>query len=628
MESLADRKQPGRTAGLALLAAALLLPGWHAAAAPHAARPAGLDPGLRTAGRAAQRVVVTGARAGTQAAADTAEAVRRVGGRVTATLPIVNGAAAQVGADDLERLARDPAVSAVTADRQAHFEDFVYDAATTASNFARTSQATAAWAAGNLGQGVGVAVLDTGVSPMADFTGRLVHGPDLSGEGTTIDSFGHGTVMAGLIAGSGADSATRPGGAFTGIAPRSHVVAVKAAGRNGAVDVSTILQGMHWVSAYRDQFNIRVLNLSWGVASTQLPALDPLNYAVERLWGQGIVVVVAAGNSGPSYGTVTKPGDDPVVLTVGALDDRGDADPLNDLVPDWSSKGPATAGATKPDVIASGRTVVASRSYGSAIEQGYPDAAVAPSYIRGSGTSQATAVTSGLVALLLAARPSLTPDQVKDVLRSTAAPLPGLDANTQGAGRVQLAAALAAAPSSAAQPRLATGLGLLEQSRGGSHVTTTCNGVETVIQGEVDVRCSAWDPLAWTGSSWTGDAWTGVSWKGSTWTGVSWKDVSWSDATWTGVSWKDGTWTGASWEGSTGWSGTSSSTWTGVSWKGGTWTGVSWKDSGWTSALWDAEHAQFLTAFWGPTPPPGRYVAGELYKRLVAAWLERRSAAQ
>jgi serine protease AprX len=606
---------------MALLATALLLPTGHARASHHAARPAGLDPGLSTVGHAAQRVVVTGV-------GDAAEAVRHVGGQVTASLPIVNGVAAEVEADDLERLARDPAVSAVTANRQARFEDFVYDATTTASNFARTSQATAAWAGGNLGQGVGVAVIDTGVSPMADFTGRLVHGPDLSGEGTTVDSFGHGTVMAGLIAGSGADSATRLGGAFTGIAPRAHVVAVKAAGRNGAVDVSTILQAMHWVSAYRDQFDIRVLNLSWGVPSTQLPTLDPLNYAVERLWGEGIVVVVAAGNSGPSYGTVTKPGDDPVVLTVGALDDHGDADPLNDDVPDWSSKGPTAASVTKPDVIAPGRTVIASRSYGSAIEQGYPDAAVAPSYIRGSGTSQATAVTSGLVALLLSARPTLTPDQVKSMLRSTASPLAGVDANTQGAGRVQLAAALTAAPSGAAQPRLATGLGLLEQSRGGSHVTTLCNGVETVIQGEIDVRCSAWDPVAWTGSSWTGSSWTGVSWKGGEWTGVSWKDVAWSDATWTGVSWKDGTWTGDSWEGSTGWSGTSSSTWTGVSWKDGTWTGVSWKDSGWTSALWDADHAQFLTVFWGLAPPAGRYVPGEPYKRLAAQVLERRLSAR
>ena len=100
-----------------------------------------------------------------------------------------------------------------------------------------------------------------------------------------------GTVMAGLVAGSGADSATRWGGAFPGVAPAAHVVSVKVAGRNGVVDVSTMLQGMHWVAGYKDQFNIRVMNLSWGSASKQDPALDPLNYAVQRLLQEGVVVV-------------------------------------------------------------------------------------------------------------------------------------------------------------------------------------------------------------------------------------------------------------------------------------------------------------------------------------------------
>ena len=169
----------------------------------------------------------------------------------------------------------------------AKLTDVTYDDSGTASNFARDDRKPPAHGrAGNLGQGVGVAVIDTGVSPMTDFDNRLVHGPDLSGEGTTIDSFGHGTVMAGIIAGSGADSANRSKGAYTGVAPGAHIVAVKTAGANGVVDVSTMLQAMGWVAAYKDQFNIRVLNLSWGVPSTQDPAVDPLNYAVERLWSQ------------------------------------------------------------------------------------------------------------------------------------------------------------------------------------------------------------------------------------------------------------------------------------------------------------------------------------------------------
>jgi serine protease AprX len=568
----------------------------------------GLDPGLATTGQAPQHVIVTGT-------PNVADAVRRLGGQVTASLPIVSGVGAVIPAARLRSLASDPNVWSVTADRVAHLQDFVYDDSTTASNFTRTTQATSAWAAGDLGQGIGVAVIDTGVSPMADLTDRLVHGPDLSGEGTTIDTYGHGTVMAGIIAGSGSDSANLGNGAYTGVAPEAHIVAVKVAGQNGVVDVSTMLQAMTWVAAYRDEFNIRVLNLSWGVSSTQDPAIDPLDYAVERLWSDGIVVVVAAGNDGPTGRTITKPADDPVVLTVGAFNDHANTDPSDDSVPGWSSRGPTAAGVAKPDLVAPGRTLIATRSFGSYVEQTNPSALISPSYIRGSGTSEAAAVTSGVVALLLEARPDLTPDQVKDVLTATASPIGTIGQMTQGAGRIQLVAALGAVPTAPPQPLTATGLGSLEASRGGEDVTADCNGVSTVITGEMDVQCNPWEPQAWTSAPWNGDAWTGVSWKGAEWDGVSWKDVAWSDATWDGVSWKGGTWTSDSWQGSSSWDGATGSTWTGVSWKGATWAGVSWKDASWTGTSWTSTD-DFLTAFWGSAPAPGRYVYGEPYTPL------------
>src|SRR3712207_4023814 len=143
---------------------------------------------------------------------------------------------------------------------------------------------------------------------------------------------------------------------------------------------------MHWISAYRADLNIRVLNLSWGTSSTQSPNVDPLNYAVQRLWQEGIVVVVAAGNSGPNAGKIMKPGDDPMVLTVGAFDDKQNAAPADDAIAAWSSRGPTAAGLAKPDIIAPGRFVIASRSLGSKVEVENPKALQAPSYIRGSGT--------------------------------------------------------------------------------------------------------------------------------------------------------------------------------------------------------------------------------------------------
>src|SRR4051794_1450895 len=508
------------------------------------ARPGHLDPGLPTTGSQAVRVVVS-ARPGAVTAA--AQAARALGAHLGAALPIIDGFAATVAANRLTALAAQRSVIAITADRSAKLDDRTFDASKTASAFVRSTGADAAWNTNNYGAGVGVAVLDTGVSDVNDLAGRVIHGPDLSGEGTSVDTFGHGTVMGGLIAGNGADSGAlsliRKGG-YTGVAPRANVIAVKVAGRNAAVDVSTVLQAMHWVAAYRNQYNIRVLNLSWGVPSTQDSNVDPLNYAVERLWRLGIVVVVAAGNAGPTSGTIRKPGDDPLVITVGAFDDNGTGSLSDDSIADWSSRGPTAAGLTKPDVVAPGRLLVATRSYGSFIESSFPTAWIGLSYIRGSGTSEATAVVSGDIALLLAARPQLTPDQVKYLLKTTAIPLPGLSPNDQGAGRVRIDGALSTGAYRApVQQSTATGLGSIEESRGGLHVSSVCNDVATTIVGEMDVRCEPWDGTTWTGTTWTGDAWTGTTWTSDAWTGT----------TWTGTTWTGGTWSGGAWGGAAPW---------------------------------------------------------------------------
>ncbi len=549
-----------------------------------------LDPGLRTAGGASQPVVISVVPGmGSQAR----RAVTRSGGTPGAALPLVDGFAATVPADRLVALAAAASIRAVTADRPGQYASAAFDSGSTASNFVRTTQATAAWATGGYGRGVGVAVVDTGVSPVPDLAGRVVHGPDLSGEGSVVDTFGHGTVMAGLIAGDGTASAQRRGGAFLGVAPQSTVVAVKVAGRNGAADVSSMLEALHWVAAYRSQFNIRVLSLSWGVASTQDPSVDPIDYAVERLWREGIVVVVAAGNDGPGARTILKPGDDPAVLTVGAYDDRQDIDPTNDTVPHWAARGPTVQGVAKPDLVAPGRDIVGARSNGSAIEAGYPTALRGTGYIRGSGSSQATAITAGSAALLIGARRTLTPDQVKGLLVRSAAPIARTPRSAQGAGRLRLAAALTSpAGPPVSQPLVATGLGSLERSRGPQHVTALCGGVATVIRGEVDVRCETWKPARWTGSAWTGSAWTGSAWTGSAWTGSAWTGSAWTGSAWTGSAWTGSAWTGSAWTGSA-WTG---SAWTGSAWTGSAWTGSAWTGSAWTGARWSTS---FQGGAWG-----------------------------
>ncbi len=626
----APRPLRGRATAVLVLLAGLL--GGHVSAASPASAGAEagtraalghLDPGLRTTGSAQQRVLVT-ARGGVRGAAD---AVRALGGRVGAALPLVDGVAATVSAARLPSLAATPGVVAVTKERSVRFAASGSDTVKGASDYASPAALGAAWSTGNRGKGVGIAVIDTGVSPVAGFAGRLVHGPDLSGEGSTVDTHGHGTVMAGVAAGAAAGS-----GAQTGVAPEATVVAVKVAGRNGAVDVSTMLQAMHWVSAYADQYGIRVLNLSWGTDSTQDPAVDPLNHAVQRLWRQGIVVVVAAGNSGPHAGTITKPADDPLVLTVGAYDDKGDANDRNDTVPAWSSRGPTAAGSAKPDVVAPGRTVVALRSPGSEVEAANPRALVGSSHIKGSGTSQAAAVVSGLSALVLAEHPTWTPDQVKRVLTSTAAPLASGSRSQQGAGRVRLAAAMTAAPGPATwQAPTASGLGSLEGSRGSGHVEVVCPGADptaaaTPLVGELDAACEGWDGSKWSGSTWSGSKWSGSTWSGSKWSDASWTGTAWTGGAWTGDAWTGDAWTGSTWAGST-WSGSkwSGSKWSGSKWSGSKWSGSKWSGSKWSGSKWSGSNwtsgdlvtadltlgNDFLTAFWGQNPKAGLIVPGE-----------------
>jgi serine protease AprX len=577
------------------------------------------------------------------------------GGRIGRVLPIIDGFEARIPARLVPSLGLNFNLRSISLNRKVQMSSASYDDSTVASPYVKsTGISTSAWAAGNYGDGIGVAVLDTGISEMNDFTAngmRVVHGPDLSGENTSVDNYGHGTVMSGIIGGDGYDSAGQAGGAFVGVAPKSWLVAVKVAGRNGSTDVSTVLAGIHWIAAYHDQFNIRVVNISWGTNGTQSYKVDPLDYAVERLWQLGITVVVSAGNSGPNASTVTKPADDPFVITVGAYDDKQNIDPSDDSISSWSSRGPTAAdGLAKPDLVAPGRLIIAARSYGSYIEQSFPKALRAPSYVRGSGTSQATAVVSGSAALLIRQRPYLSPAQVKYILTTTANSISTFNAMDQGAGRLNVAAALASTneqyANATTQP--SSGLGYLEGSRGGAHVQVTCpNGVLTTIQGEITVQCQPWNGASWTGGSWTGASWTGGSWTGGSWTGGSWTGGSWTGASWTGGSWTGGSWTGGSWTGGswTGGSWTAGSwtagswtggSWTGASWTGGSWTGGSWTGGSWTAGSWtggswtggswtggswtsagydeftSAGYDEFMTAFWGNQPPKWKHLPGEV----------------
>jgi serine protease AprX len=440
---------------------------------------------------------------------------------------------------------------------------------------------------GYTGRGIGVALVDTGVVPVKGLTsGNVVNGPDLSFESQSdslrhLDTFGHGTHMAAIIAGS--DPSTLLGERFQGIAPAARLTSLKVASAEGAVDVSQVIAAIDWVVTHRndDPSNpIRVLNLSYGTDGIQDYRLDPLTHAVENAWRAGIVVVVAGGNSGTDNPRLNNPAYDPFVLAVGASDTRGTVDAGDDVVPDFSSRGDA---ARRVDLVAPGRSIVSLRNPGSYVDQAHPSARVDDRFFKGSGSSQAAAVTSGAVALLLQARPGLTPDQVKSLLRGSAEAMPGADAAGRGTGELDVYRAFRlATPTTTQAYQRSTGLGSLERARGTQHVGD--GGVDLTgeqhVLGPFDARqwaaaSSAF--TAWDGGTWAGREWTSGCWCESSWSGKSWAGKSWAGKSWAGKSWADHVWSGKSWAGKS---------WAGEGWTGSSWVGKSWAGKSWASARW------------------------------------------
>jgi serine protease AprX len=437
------------------------------------------------------------------------------------------------------------------------------------------------YARGVTGQGVGVALVDTGVVPVTGLTaGNVVNGPDLSFESQSpspyLDGFGHGTHLAGIIAGN---DGTATG--FKGIAPNATLLSVRVGAHDGAADVSQVVAAVDWVVQHRNDpgLNIRVLNLAYGTDGTQSPSLDPLAHAVQNAWRAGIVVVVAGGNGGTTRPSVDNPARDPFVLAVGADDTKGTTSSLDDVIPAFSTRGSSSR---RVDIVAPGQSVASLRDPGSYVDTEYPGAVVDSRFFKGSGTSQAAAVTSGAVALLLQARPELTPDDVKAMLKSTAQPLLQADAAGRGSGLINVAAAASMVrPLITQTGTRSTGLGTLEGARGTQHVGD--NGVD--LTGEQDIFGKAWVPSIWAPAStaqtaWNGGAWNGSDWTGGCWCGSSWTAATWSSRTWSGTTWSSRTWSSISWDSRT-WS---SRTWSGSQWTSRTWSSRTWSGSSWSSA--------------------------------------------
>jgi serine protease AprX len=336
---------------------------------------------------------------------------------------------------------------------------------------------------------------------------------------------------------------------YAGVAPGANLIDVRVIGASGATNISTLIAGMQWVLAHRAEYNIRVVNLSAGGPATTSYRDDPLATAAEVLVFAGITVVVSAGNEGPHERTITSPGTDPYVITVGGIDDSGTAATDDDALASWSSRGVTPIdGLAKPDVSAPGRKVVSLRSPGSTLDQELPDRLVAgldplaPAYFRLSGTSMAAPVVTGVVALMLEHSPALTPAQVKGRLKATATALAYGSAVTTGSGMVNAPAAVAAvgdtADATAIAPVSAGFMSQMYSLIAGQPLAWR----DLTYHGGVDSNGTPWSQVTWSNAVWDSVTWQNIDWWSFNWSAVTWQDISWEDISWEGITWEDISW--------------------------------------------------------------------------------------
>jgi subtilisin family serine protease len=526
------------------------------------------------------------------------QAVAELNGSVGLQLDVIDGFVAELPRAALPLLEQNDDVLSVSINRPVKMlsTSTTFDARTDRGSWSNVAAAVKAkdyWQDGFRGQGVDIALIDTGVVPVDGLQGPKVYlGPDLTMEGLNphlhgLDTYGHGTHMAGIIAGkaNGTPTVTRENpDYFHGIAPDARLVSVKVAGASGATDVSQIIAAIDWVIKNRNKngLNIKVLNLSFGTDSTQDYRVDPMSYAAEAAWHAGITVVAAAGNHGFGDTRLNNPAYNPYLIAVGASDTNGTYDTDDDIVPEWSARGDGTR---NPDFVAPGKSSVSLRAPGSTIDNEFPGGRASDKYFRGSGTSQAAAVVAGAAALVVNERPGITPDQVKALLKGTARHLPIADPVRQGAGSLDLKTARRTTTPAAVQTwDRSTGLGSLDAARGSLRIER--DGV--VLTGEQDIFGQAWDGAAWAnGTGWSGTGWSGTGWSGTGWSGTGWSGTGWSDMFWNGTGWSGTGWSGTGWSG-TGWSGTgwSGTGWSGTGWSGTGWSGTGWSGTGWSGTGW------------------------------------------
>lgn len=349
-----------------------------------------------------------------------------LGCKIEEKLEVLNGFSTKINVRTIKRIVTKEAVSGLWLDKKVHA---LLDTA------APTVKAPRAWKCGLEGKGVGIAIVDTGVHPHPDLIyprNRIKAFKDFVKNKTKpYDDNGHGTHCAGDAAGNGSQSKGR----YAGPAPKANIIGVKVLDKKGSGYLSKVIAGIQWCIKNKDKFGIRVLSLSLGTPANQSYKDDPLCQAVRKAWDRGLVVCAAAGNEGPEPRTINSPGIEPAIITVGATDDKNTSKTIDDRISKFSSRGPTIDGLLKPDLVVPGANIKSLRSPGSYFDRYNSAARVGKYYTSMSGTSMATPICAGVVALILEGFPHLKPLNVKNLLKKHAEKISN-DVNAQGAGLI------------------------------------------------------------------------------------------------------------------------------------------------------------------------------------------------
>jgi len=426
--------------------------------------------------------------------------LRRTGLKHTLRVPIAHGVAVELTPALIDHFRLDANVARLIYDAPVRLSDTPFNPAALVTAYPAVVDAVTTWSnpvAPLTGREIGVAVIDSGIASHPDLRNRVVasqnFNPNVTG---TDDAYGHGTAVAGIIAGDGTASL----GQYIGVAPEAKLINLRVNDGTGAAPTSAIMNAILWAVINRNTYNIRVLNLSLQASVQESSRTSPIDAAVEYAWLKGLVVVVAAGNSGPDS-TLYAPANDPYVITVGATDDQGTVSMADDTLASFSSYGVTQDGFTKPDVVAPGRRIITTLAPNSSFALNYPSFMIGTQYIQLTGTSVAAPVVSGAAALYIESNPTVRPGQLKGVLLATSN---HLALTGTGAGYPDAARAIAY-------------IGLLGNADHGLDPNNYLKVLYMAAHNLTTMPLVSWDSVSWDSVSWDSVSWDSVSWDAVSW---------------------------------------------------------------------------------------------------------------